>query len=268
VPGVEGSLCITDLSRVSERLNEMNKRTIAVGDIHGDLEQLYNLWSRLPELEAGDTIVFLGDYVDRGPDSRGVVEFVRQLHTRTPARVVALMGNHEQILLDAYEEGRCDSLVPPSNGVAATYRSFTGKAIEDSEQFQRMLEVRRWLPGDVYDWMKALPLWYEDEYAIYVHAGLGGEGKVWFHPEKSSETALLWMREPDFWTGYTGKRIVFGHTVTSYLPCDHLSFVEKIFDDKLDVWFRRDLIGIDTGCGKGGFLSAIELPELKVYESR
>jgi serine/threonine protein phosphatase 1 len=246
----------------------MNKRTIAVGDIHGDMTQLRSLWSKLPKLTSDDTLVFLGDYLDRGPDSRGVVEFVRGLPQQTEARVVPLMGNHEQILLDAYEEGKCESLLPPSNGVLATYRSFTGEAVESMEQFQRVLEVRRWLPQDVYEWMRALPLWYEDEHAIYVHAGLEGEGKVWFHPTRSDETSLLWMREPDFWTGYTGKRIVFGHTVTSYLPLDHLNFVEKIFDDKHDVWFRNDLIGIDTGCGKGGFLSAIELPSLKVYESR
>ncbi|HEY0320066.1 MAG TPA: metallophosphoesterase family protein [Pyrinomonadaceae bacterium] len=246
----------------------MKKRTFAIGDIHGDMEHLRHLWSKLPDLTSGDTVVFLGDYVDRGPDSRGVVEFVRQLPLHTPARVVALMGNHEQILLDAYEHGKCDSLMPPSNGVSATYRSFKGEAVEGAVQFQQMLEVRGWLPADVFEWMKSLPRWYEDEYAIYVHAGLEGEGKVWFHPTKSDETTLLWMREPDFWTGYTGKRIVFGHTVTSYLPLDHLGFIEKVFDDKQDVWFRGDLIGIDTGCGKGGFLSAIELPSLNVYESR
>lgn len=244
------------------------QKTIAIGDVHGDLEQLRALWSKLPELTSEDTLVFLGDYIDRGPNSREVVEFVRQLPHHIPARVVALMGNHEQILLDAYEHGQCDNLMPPSNGVSATYRSFSGEAVENGSQFQRMLEVRRWLPEAVYEWMKALPLWYEDEWAIYVHAGLEGEGKVWFHPTKSDEMALLWMREPDFWTGYTGKRIVFGHTVTSFLPLDHLNFIEKVFDDKRDVWFRGDLIGIDTGCGKGGFLSAIELPGLKVYESR
>lgn len=246
----------------------MNKRTIAIGDIHGDLEQLRTLWSRLPELTSDETVIFVGDYVDRGPDSRGVVEFVRHLNQHTRARVVTLMGNHEQMLLEAYEEGKCESLVPPSNGVMATYRSFTGEAVETAGQFQRMLEVRRWLPEDVYRWMKDLPLWYEDEFAIYVHAGLEGEGEVWSHPAKSDETALLWMREPDFWTGYKGKRIVFGHTATFYLPCSHLNFIEKAFDDKRDVWFRGDLVGIDTGCGKGGFLSAVELPNLKVYESR
>ena len=247
----------------------MKKRTIAIGDIHGEAEQLRTLWSRLPELTSEDTIVFLGDYVDRGPDSLEVVEFVRGLPRQTPASVVALMGNHEQMLIDAYESGESQHLLPPANGVIATYLSFTNEEADHSpEQAERVFNVRRWLPTDVFEWMKSLSLWHEDEFAIYVHAGLEGEGKIWFHPEKSDETSLLWMREPDFWTQYTGKRIVFGHTVTSYLPCDHLNLIEKFFDDKRDVWFRNDLIGIDTGCGKGGFLSAIELPGLEVFESR
>lgn len=247
----------------------MQEKTIAIGDIHGDLAQLRTLWERLPALTASDTVVFLGDYVDRGPDSRGVIEFLRGLPTHTPARVVTLMGNHEQILLDAYEGRNHEPLWPPTNGVMATYLSFTGEAFESSEdQFARMLKVTDWLPPDVYQWIKALPLWYEDEHAIYVHAGLEGEGKVWFHPTKSQEESLLWMREDDFWKGYTGKRLVFGHTVTNYLPLDHLNWLDKVFDDKRDVWFRGDLIGVDTGCGKGGFLSAVELPSLSVYESR
>jgi serine/threonine protein phosphatase 1 len=247
----------------------MIKRTIAIGDIHGSLRDLRTLWERLPRLTAADTLVFLGDYLDRGPDSRGVIEFVRGLTGRTPAKVVALKGNHEQIFLDAYERNECRNLLPPSNGALATYLSFTNQqGGDEGRHIDRMLRVREWLPADVYQWMKDLPLWYEDEYAIYVHAGLEGEGQVWFHPTESQEEALLWMREADFWTGYSGKCLFFGHTVTSYLPCDHLNFVEQMFDDKRDVWFRQNLIGIDTGCGKGGFLSAIELPSLTVYESR
>jgi serine/threonine protein phosphatase 1 len=247
----------------------MSGKTIAIGDIHGDLEHLLTLWSRLPDLTASDTVVFLGDYIDRGPDSKGVIEFLRTLHEKTAAQVLTLMGNHEQMILNAYEKGEVEYLLPPTNGVMATYRSFTGEISgEDKDHLERMLDVRSWLPADVYQWMKNLPLWYEDERAIYVHAGLEGEGRVWFHPTKSKEMALLWMREDDFWKGYAGKRIVFGHTVTRVLPCDHLNFIENIFDDRRDVWFRGDLIGVDTGCGKGGFLSAVELPSLEVYESR
>jgi serine/threonine protein phosphatase 1 len=247
----------------------MSGKTIAIGDIHGDIDHLLTLWERLPELTADDTVVFIGDYIDRGPHSRKVIEFVRQLPGQTPARVVTLMGNHERMLLDAYERDECESLLPPTNGCLATYLSFTEDKTNDrSEQLLRRLRVREWLPEDVYKWMASLQLWYEDEWAIYVHAGLEGEGKIWFHPTQSKEGPLLWMREEDFWTEYSGKRLVFGHTLTSMLPCDHLGWLDRQFDDKRDVWFRGDLIGIDTGCGKDGFLSAIELPGLKVYESR
>jgi serine/threonine protein phosphatase 1 len=78
----------------------------------------------------------------------------------------------------------------------------------------------------------------------------------------------MWMRERDFYARYRGKRVVFGHTPTHMLSTEHLSFFQRLFDDHTDVWRRGDLIGVDTGCGKGGFLSAIELPSGKVYESR
>lgn len=247
----------------------MGAKTIAIGDIHGELAHLHRLWNKLPKLKSTDTIVFLGDYIDRGPDSRGVIEFVRTLPERTSAKVVTLMGNHEQILLDAYDHEQYASLLPKNNGCLETYLSFTKDPSEaEAELLPRRLKVREWLPEDVYQWISALPLWYEDERAIYVHAGLEGEDKVWFHPDKSKEGSLLWMREDDFWTGYSGKQLVFGHTVTSLLPCDHLNWLQRQFDDKADVWFRGDLIGVDTGCGKGGFLSAVELPRKKVYESR
>ena len=59
----------------------MAGRTFAIGDIHGDLEHLEALFGILPALDAGDTIVFIGDFVDRGPDSAGVVRFVREFRT-------------------------------------------------------------------------------------------------------------------------------------------------------------------------------------------
>ena len=71
-------------------------RTFAIGDIHGEASHLARLLSRLPELTAEDTIVFLGDYLDRGPQSREVIELVRALPAQTVAKVVPLMGNHEE----------------------------------------------------------------------------------------------------------------------------------------------------------------------------
>lgn len=245
-----------------------------IGDVHGELGHLDVLLGRLPDLDADDTVVLLGDFVDRGPDSKGVVERVRSLQRESTAKVVALRGNHEDRWIDCATQSDPTFLLPPGNGCLNMYRSFTGRApIEPGEEIGRdemklMLDVASWLPADVTGWMSSLPLWYEDRHAIYVHAGLDAEGQLWRHPSQSSEAGLLWSRESGFFRGYEGKRLIFGHTPVVGLPLDHLGFVRRLFDDPTDVWVRGDLVCVDTGCGKGGFLSAIELPGLKVYESR
>lgn len=252
----------------------MTKRTFAIGDVHGDLGALEKLWEKLPELHAGDTVVFIGDYVDRGPDSRGVVERVRRIQGAGPAKVVCLRGNHEdQWVVSARQENPA-FLFPPGNGTGQMYRSFTGgPPLAYGErlgpvEYGKMLDVKSWLPADVIEWFDALPLWYEDEHAIYVHAGLADAGEGWAHPRDGGSTSLLWQRDKDFFRNYDGKRVVFGHTPVELLPLDHLGFLASLLDDPYDVWKRGHLVGVDTGCGKGGFLSAIELPRGKVYESR
>jgi serine/threonine protein phosphatase 1 len=246
----------------------VSARTFVIGDIHGDLAALTRLMNRLPERTADDTLVFLGDYVDRGPDSRGVVERLRSYCRKATHKTVTLRGNHEDKWVRSYAQPDVPYLVQVGNGCGATYRSYTGGAplldeqsLEMSE-LPRMLDVRSWLPADVAAWMDALDLWYEDEHAIYVHAGLESEGEGWKHPRDSSDRPLLWMREPSFYASYRGKRVCFGHTPVNELP------LPPGDADPTDVWMRGDLVAIDTGSGKGGFLSAVELPSLAVYDSR
>ena len=83
----------------------MAGRTIAIGDIHGELMQLRTVMSKLPKLDRDDTIVFLGDYIDRGPHSKQVVEYVRYLPKMISAKVVALRGNHEDAWLYVRRKG-------------------------------------------------------------------------------------------------------------------------------------------------------------------
>jgi len=74
--------------------------TIVIGDIHGESQALRDLLRQVvPVLRAADTLVFLGDYIDRGPDTRGVIDQLVQLRRRAAFRVVPLLGNHEQWLL-------------------------------------------------------------------------------------------------------------------------------------------------------------------------
>jgi serine/threonine protein phosphatase 1 len=246
-------------------------RTFAIGDIHGDLEGLEKVFSRLPALDAADTVVFVGDYVDRGPRSAQVVDFVRTLGQRIPARVVALRGNHEDAWLRVIATGWPEFITPPGNGCLAAMRSFTGGRVpapdeEPAVEERTPLHTGAFFPPDVVAWMKGLPFFYEDEHAIYVHAGLPRTPGGFQHPSQVQHpAALLWLRDEDFFRNYRGKLVVFGHTATAYLPPELSTYTPE---DPLDIWAGPCCVGLDTGAGKGGFLTAIELPNMHVYESR
>lgn len=250
----------------------MSGRTFAIGDIHGDLAALDALLGKLPELTPEDTIVFLGDYIDRGPDSAGVVRRVRQLTKEGPAKVIALRGNHEDAWIQVVTSGWAEFVMPRGNGCYECYRSYTGKPVPDEdeipvgEELLAMLEGS-FLPADVIEWFKSLPYWYEDEHAIYVHAGIKRMQDDFFpHPsEVQPKRALLWLRDRDFFENYRGKLVVFGHTTTRTLPNELSTHTP---DDPTDMWAGPACIGLDTACGKGGFLTAFELPARAIYETR
>ncbi len=246
----------------------MADRTFVIGDIHGDIRALAALWGMLPPLDRADTVVFLGDYVDRGPDSAAVVAFVRTLGARTPAQVVTLRGNHEDAWLRAIDEGFSPFTDPPNNGTQACFRSFSGLAADHDltapEDASR--ERGRFFPADVVAWMRDLRWWHEDAHGIYVHAGVPWNGERWLHPsEVDPPLPLLWLRTRQFFTHYEGKPMVVGHTVTGVLPPELSSFTPE---DPTDLWAGPCVYAIDTGSGKGGFLTALELPAVHVYESR
>ncbi len=250
----------------------MAGRTFAIGDIHGDLSALRRVLRKLPKVSNEDTLVFLGDYVDRGPKSREVVELVREvLPKKIPSKVVALRGNHEDGWLRVRNGGWPEFVLPPGNGCLATYRSFKGQAVTDidmptQEELAELMQAT-FFSDEVIAWFEQLPYFYEDEHAIYVHAGLvEGAEDEWLHPSKVKEKAqLLWVRTMKFFKEYRGKRVVIGHTSTDHLPPELSQYTPE---DPLDMWMRDNVCAIDTGAGKGGFLTVVELPSLTVYESR
>jgi serine/threonine protein phosphatase 1 len=251
----------------------MGARTFAIGDIHGNLEALNLLLERIAP-EKDDTIVFLGDYLDRGTRSKETVERVRTFVDDAPCKAVALRGNHEDIWIECFKEPNAGFLLPRSNGCMDSFRSFTGAApLEEgqplrAEEFVQYLQVGSWFPKDVIDWFESLPLWYEDEHALFVHAGLDGRDAEWKHPKYGRQKPLMWMREKSFYNGYDGKRVVFGHTHTRDLPQEHRRYPDETPKEPDRVWLRGELVGLDTGCGRAGVLSAIELPTLRIIDSR
>jgi len=246
-------------------------RTFAIGDIHGDLAALNKLFARLPAFVADDTIVFLGDYLDRGPDSAGVVARIRELQATCPAKIIALRGNHEDAWLQVVDQGWPEFILPRSNGCFECYRSFIGGAPPTADDFSSPEEMAamltgKFFPPDVVGWLRQLPFFFEDEHAIYVHAGIKRGDAGFPHPSAvTPPRALLWLRDRDFFENYRGKLVVFGHTTTRMLP-NELSSTTP--DDPSDMWAGPACVGLDTACGKGGFLTALELPGRTVYESR
>lgn len=250
----------------------MAGRTFAIGDIHGELEPLYDLLSTFPSLDEQDTLIFLGDYLDRGPCSKQLIEFLRHyLPNETPAKLVLLRGNHEDAWLRVIDDGGWPGFVSPAgNGCFATLRSFTGGAHPLADELPTREESRAlmrgaFFPEDVVMWLRSLPHFYEDEHAIYLHGGIPRVEGGFPHPAQfEDKTPLLWVRPPEFFREYRGKRVIVGHTCTENLPPDASWFAS---DESTHLWASEGVIAIDTCCGRGGFLSAIELPALRAYES-
>lgn len=249
----------------------MAGRTFAFGDIHGEASHFARVWAQLPALDADDTVVFLGDYMNRGPDSRGVLEQLMAMPKATPARVVCLRGNHEDAWLRVYTEGWDEFVLHPDHGCLPTLRSFVGKAVSNARPKATNAEMAlmasgEFLPANVVEWLTQLPFWYEDDRGIYVHAGLPAAGKDFLHPSQVRPAALLaWVRTDDFVRNYRGSKVIFGHTPVTLLPTELSSYTP---DDPDDAWVNENVVGLDTGCGLGGFLTAIELPAMRMYESR
>ena len=245
-------------------------RTIAIGDIHGDLTAFDDLLGQLPPLGVEDTVVLLGDYIDHGPQSREVMERVIALPSQLEAKVVALRGNHEDSWLRVVDEGFVQFVLPRGNGCFECLRSYDGGPMPADNEAPSIDEVKRMFEGTFFPashiaFMRELPFFYEDEHAIYVHGGIPERDGVFPHPsEIEPQAALCWCRDKAFFEHYRGKLVVFGHTATEFLPPELSSYTPE---DPTDLWAGPSCAGLDTRCGKDGYLTALELPRRQIYES-
>jgi len=233
-------------------------KTFVVGDVHGRRAQLISLLEALPRDEGSDALVFLGDLIDRGPDAPGVVHDVLELHRGNPERVVTLRGNHEQMMLDFIDEDSRLWLSPVTGG-EQTFQQYTTSPLrlateEDFENARKRIE--ECVPAEHLEFFRRMPIYHEDDYALYVHAGLE-QGK---HPSETDAHFLLWTRDADFYKKYRGKPCVFGHTPTAFLP-----LLGRL--GRHGIYISHSAIGIDTGYNYNSPLTCLSLPDFTLYQS-
>jgi serine/threonine protein phosphatase 1 len=233
-------------------------KTFVVGDIHGRCAQLLNLLDMLPRDPEKDTLVFLGDLIDRGADAPGCVSHILKLTRENPERVICLRGNHEQMLMD-FLEGRSNLWLSAVVGGERTFEQYTHHPVrvdseKDLEEMRALFE--RSFPAEHLAFMEEMPFYYENEFAIYVHAGLD-EGK---HPSESTKMSLLWMRDMDFYKNYRGKPCVFGHTPTPLLPLRGRL-------GRHGIYISHSAVGLDTGYNHHSPLSCLSLPDFNLYQT-
>lgn len=183
---------------------------IAITDIHGELTKLESVLKKInaaPE----DIFVFMGDYIDRGPDSKGVVE--RIIAQSEKNQCIYLAGSHEYAMMHAKTDDYYQFLFDNYGGPATT-KSYDG--------FDNIMKIHG-------DFFKSLRFYYLTDKYLFVHAGINPEKPL----EKQSKTDLVYIRGQFIYSKHKlPQKIIFGHTD---------------FDEP---YIEQDKIGIDLGCGK------------------
>ena len=217
-------------------------KTFVIGDIHGCYRELMALYKSLPINPKKDRVIFLGDYVDRGPDSNKVVQQMMEWEKLYP-HWVFLYGNHEDLMLDVlmYKGRVYDSYhLWWGQGGKETTESYIPK---DLSIYKRALvRPEDVIPKDHIEWLASRPRYFEDENYIYVHAGLSPK----LNPDQCDPSTLIWIRDEFINSNYDwGKKVIFGHTAMA-------DFRPIIKDNK---------IGLDTAPNAPtGGLTALQLP--------
>ncbi len=218
------------------------RRIYAIGDIHGRLDLLVALAEEIEQDDASraamdSTVIMLGDLVDRGPESAGVVDFARKWSALRDVRFIS--GNHEEMFLRAFSERATFRGFLRFGGIEtlASY-GIDADALLDMEFDEVKHRMTRAVPKADRDFLKSFETSIHIGDYLFVHAGI--------HPkvplDEQQDHDCRWIREPFLsHRGDLGCFVVHGHTVTSQAE------------------LRDNRIGIDTGAYQSGMLTALRL---------
>ncbi len=214
-------------------------RVYAVGDVHGCLDRLVALhWAITADMAASPAaetvLIHLGDYVDRGPDSAGVIWLLTGTVAPPVSRRVDLQGNHEVMMVQALAGDTRTAETWIENGGGTTLESYRVPSSASIAEWGRTVPIVH------RQWMKTRELTHREGGYLFVHAGIRPGRKMY----RQSPDDLLWIREPFLSSKERHPQVVVhGHTPT----------------DNPEV--RPNRIGIDTGAALGGRLTCLVLEE-------
>ena len=215
------------------------KRILAVGDIHGEWDKFMSLYEKIRFNPDEDLLIFLGDYIDRGPKPLHVLDFMYE--HRNDKNMIMLRGNHEQMLINYYKYDNKSWLFNGGN---------KGRKMLERQKKDMFEECLRFLDS--------LPLYhhmiYKGKEMFFCHAGVLPGVPL----NEQDESDLLWIRE-EFFEVYDGDAlVVVGHTPVTYLdyPPEPLFFKD------------RNIIMVDTGSFMDdGFISCVDILSGKFIQS-
>ena len=221
------------------------RRVLAIGDIHGHFSKLLNLIHKVNFDPQQDFLILLGDYIDRGDENMRCLRWAMEMSQKP--NVVALRGNHEQMMLFYYLLGGSEGSIWLPNGGSLSKRELDIWLQREPDALKKCL-----------DFIDQRPLYHQmfinDKEYIFVHAGL----KPGVPLEQQTDESLLWIRT-EFYHNYTGSaQVICGHSPTAYL----------IPDRYYPIRLKNHITIIDTGSFlPRGKISCLDVISDQIWQS-
>ena len=229
-------------------------RVLAIGDVHGMYQKLIKLMDKIRFNPDEDLLIFLGDYIDRGPDPGRCLQYIFALQQQYPDVVVCLMGNHE-VMMSSYfmqKRGNYNNLIV----------DYAGSWLDNGglETLKQLDEMDADTKEELLQWVMNLPVKYQYQDYFFCHAGVDPDVPL----AVQNEFDMLWRRQ-QWWEQYKGEEtLVVGHTPVQKV----MKFTGKERRTPKPLFLTNHVIMCDTGAYmSGGKLSCVDVLAGKVWQA-
>lgn len=229
-------------------------RVLAIGDVHGMYEKLIKLMDKIRFNPDEDLLIFLGDYIDRGPDPGRCLQYIFALQQQYSDVVVCLMGNHE-VMMSSYfmqKRGSYNNLIV----------DYAGSWLDNGglETLKQLDEMDADTKEELLQWVMNLPVKYQYQDYFFCHAGVDPDVPL----AVQNEFDMLWRRQ-QWWEQYKGEEtLVVGHTPVQKV----MKLTGKERRTSKPLFLTNHVIMCDTGAYmSGGKLSCVDVLAGKVWQA-